>query len=433
MLWAVVVALSGIYAIGSYLEQLSVSRFDDLLSSRHTQAIVALVNGDGNAEIMPQQLADPAYQRPFSGIYWQAQSEDGDLLVSRSLADTLLPMPALSGADPVVRNIEGPVGQSLRAMSQLIAVSDGQEWIVTVAESTAGIAAEQDALSRRLNVSFALSGLFAMTGALLVVLFTLRPLAQLRRDVTMHRDKEGDLPIDEYPQEVQPLVLDINHLLERNREIIGRSRRQTADLAHALKTPSSIMRNELSELAQRGIDVRAAIDALDRVDSQLNRSFARMKATQESAAENATTDIDVSLGRMARAFAALCKNKDRAMEVDIAPGMHARINQSDLEEVIGNLLDNALKWSTAAIGLRAMALGKHIQIFVEDDGPGIAEGDVDRALTSGQRLDESKPGSGLGLAIVQDLAAAYKGHVAISKSERMGGTRVTVTLLRAGE
>jgi len=302
--------------------------------------------------------------------------------------------------------------------------------LVTIASSTQTLEADQAALRRRLNVSFALVGLLATAGAFLLVLFTLRPLAQLRKDVVARKDQEGDLPVASYPQEVQPLVADINELLERNRDILDRSRRQTVDLAHALKTPSAVLRNELFELQQDGVSVEKSIAALDRLDAQLKRSFARMKASQENSLERASTDLDVSLARLGRAFTSLAKNNDRRVILDLAPGLHAKINQIDFEEVIGNLLDNALKWSAGTIKLSAKPSDKNVRIAVEDDGPGISDANGAFAVVSGQRLDESKPGTGLGLAIASDLVAAYQGEIDFTRSETLGGAMVVVTLRR---
>ena len=429
--WATLVALAGANAIGSYLENLTLSRFDEFLTARHLQAVVALANSSGESDAMPRQLSDPIYAQPFSGNYWQAVSMDGRVLVSRSMADSLLAVDMSARNTTDIQNIAGPANQTLRALSQEVTIDDGSTWTVTVASSTASIEADRQELRRRLNISFALVGLLATVGALLIVVFTLRPLSQLRKDVSARKDQDGELPVDEYPMEVQPLVTDINDLLERNRDIVDRSRRQTADLAHALKTPSAVLRNELFELQRSGMDVQRGIGALDRLDAQLRRSFARMKAAQNSASERETTSLDVSITRLGQAFAALAKNADREVNIDIPADLYAKVNQIDFEEIIGNLLDNALKWSKRSISLRATSIDDWVQVIIEDDGDGISTGSADRALVSGQRLDESKPGTGLGLAIVSDLVAAYQGTIEIGRSKALGGAMITVGLRRS--
>ncbi len=429
-IWATVVVLAGTNAVGNYLEEITLSRFDEQLAARHTQAVVALANSGGASEAMLDQLNDAIYQRPFSGNYWQVTSEDGDIAVSRSLADSLLAVSHSRAAGPVIERVDGPAGQNLRALSRQMTLDDGAVWLVTVASSTDTLEADQAGLRRRLNVSFALVGLLAVAGAFLLVLFTLRPLSQLRKDVTARKDHEGQLPVDSYPQEVQPLVADINALLDRNREIVSRSRRQTVDLAHALKTPSAVLRNELFEMQQEGMKVQKGINALDRLDAQLKRSFARMKVSQDSALERSSTNLNVSLARLGRAFTALGKRTGREVILDIPQDLYAKINQIDFEEIIGNLLDNALKWSDNVIRLSADATSDQVRVVVEDDGQGMAEGSWDLAFVSGQRLDESKPGTGLGLAIASDLVIAYQGKIELERSATLGGAMLIVTLRR---
>ncbi|WP_108813591.1 ATP-binding protein [Loktanella sp. Alg231-35] len=429
--WATIVALAGTSAVGNYLDRLTLSRFDEFLTARHAQVVVALANSHGEAEAMPRQIGDPVYQRPFSGNYWQVESDDGRILVSRSMADSLLPTMPSASTDVTVQNVAGPASQELRVLAQEVTLDDGAVWLVRVASSTQTIDADQAELRRRLNISFAFVGVLAIAGALLIVWFTLRPLSQLRRDVIDRETYEGELPVDDYPLEVRPLVTEINNLLDRNRDIVDRSRRQTADLAHAIKTPSSVLRNELFELQLGGVSVQSGINALDRLDAQLNRSFARMKASQDGASEKETTSLDICLARLGRAFTALAKNKDRDVILDAPPDLHAKINQIDFEEILGNLLDNALKWSRSAIGLSVSSSDDWVHFSVEDDGDGIAAHAEKRALISGQRLDETKPGTGLGLAIASDLVAAYQGTIDVGRSEAMGGARIVVNLPRA--
>ena len=429
-IWATIVVLAGTNAVGSYLESLTLSRFDELLEARLTQVVVALANTNGDGDAMNRQLIDPVYQQPFSGNYWQASNDDGGLVVSRSLTDTLLSVSPAVETNASIEQVDGPANQKLRALSRQTALDDGSFWFVIVASSIEPLEADQAELRRRLNISFALVGLLATAGALLLVLFTLRPLSQLRQDVIARKTKEGALPVDDYPQEVQPLVADINELLERNRDILDRSRRQTVDLAHALKTPSAVLRNELFGLQQAGMKVQGGINALDRLDAQLKRTFARMKASQDSSLERATTSLDVSFSRLARAFVALARNQNRHFVLDLHPNLHVKINQIDLEEIVGNLLDNALKWSAKTIKLTAEPAAEWVKIMVEDDGSGISEECGDLPFASGKRLDESKPGTGLGLAIAADLVAAYQGKIEIAQSPGLGGAMIILSLQR---
>ena len=261
------------------------------------------------------------------------------------------------------------------------------------------------------------------------VAVVLRPLNQLRQDVSGRWEQEDGMEVGSYPIEVAPLVNDINTLMERNRDIMRRSRRQAADLAHAIKTPSAIMRNELDTLMAQGADVQEARDALDRLDAQLKRSFARMRADGTDATLAVATDLDIALGRMQRAFAAIAGNEGKTFNAVYAEGLRVRMEQSDFEEVVGNLLDNAVKWADSEVRLEAGQTPEgQIMITITDDGPGIPKEELEKATQSGQRLDTSKPGTGLGLAIAHDLIHAYGGKIILSRDEALGGLAVHMRL-----
>ncbi len=426
--WACALTVAGTYLLGSYLERQTVERFDDQLMARHTLAVVALANSDGDPDLIRDRLSGPVYQQPFSGDYWQIEPQgQGDILVSRSLADHLLYGDGTAG--PAVRRatIEGPSGQTLRSTAQLVTLDDGSQWIVRVALSTISLARDREDVRSRLYVAFTLTGAFAAIGAFALVLVTLRPIEKLRREVADRWNSEGLLPAETYPIEVKPLVDDINELMVRNRDIVNRSRRQAADLAHALKTPAAILRNELEQLQQSGVSTGGSLEALNRLDAQLHRSLARMRATQSASSDNRTLDLTATLDRMTRAFVALARNADRKMDARVEKDLSLKIDRSDIEEICGNLLDNALKWSSSKIVLAAEQSNDILTIRIEDDGPGIPEDQRDGVLGGGLRLDQSKPGTGLGLSIANDLVAAYGGSLHVGTSDGLKGARVTVT------
>ncbi len=425
--WACALTVAGTYLLGSYLERQTVARFDNQLAAQHSLVVVALANSNGDPELLQARLSGPVYQQPFSGEYWQIESLDGgEVIVSRSLADTLLPSVSPEGPELRVATIQGPSNQTLRTTNQRVTLDDGSEWIVRVALSTLSLARDREDVRSRLYVAFTLTGAFAAIGAFALVLVTLRPIEKLRRDVADRWNSEGLLPAETYPIEVKPLVDDINELMTRNRDIVNRSRRQAADLAHALKTPSAILRNELEQMEQNGVSARGSLEALNRLDAQLRRSLARMRATQSASSDNWSIDLTQTLDRMTRAFVALSRNADREMVANVAKNLTLKVDRSDIEEICGNLLDNALKWSKSTISLTAQQRPNEICIIIEDDGPGIPEDQRDKVLDGGLRLDQSKPGTGLGLSIAQDLVVAYGGNLRITQSQTLGGARIEV-------
>ena len=429
VLWGLITIVLGLVGLASYLNSQSDARFDALLQTRHTQALVAVANNATFPDSLGRAIGDPIYQRPFSGQYWQIQSADGQLFVSPSLVDTLLPQADPAQTDLVRRDVAGPADDLVLSISQWLTLDDGSRWHVQVASSYDALDQETALLRRSLFSAFGIVSIIGLIGALALVRAVLRPLDALRAEVAARWEHKDGLDPQDYPIEVAPLVTDINSLLERNRETLRSSRRQAADLAHAIKTPSAIMRNELSRLQSEGLAVGDAVEALDRLDAQLKRSFARMRADGTDASISTFTDLDDALGRMQRAFTALARNSDRVFAADITPDLRVRMDKSDLEEVIGNLLDNALKWSRGRFEMSATLTDEPaILMCIEDDGDGIPDGDLGLATVGGQRLDSSKPGTGLGLAIASDLIHAYGGTIHLARSKKLGGLAAYVRL-----
>lgn len=432
IIWAILAVFVGVYGLDTLLGNQTERRFDDLLRNRHTQAIVALANSATAPEDISRGIGDPAYARPFSGEYWQIENMSGEIYVSRSLVDALLPRPNSTDDGIFIRTYSAETGDILRGISQWVTLDDGTPWHVQVASSVQSLLDDRAEQRSNLLLAFAVIVVFGIAAALLQVRATLGPLADLRRDVFARWDSEKGLEPDSYPVEVAPLVDDINTLLERNLEIVTRSRRQAADLAHAIKTPSAIVRNELERLRGRGVQVAESLVALDRLDAQLKRSLARIRADGGNAGVRPKADLDMSLGRLARAFGGLARNQHKHLQSRITPGLRVRMDQNDFEEIMGNLMDNALKWAHSEICLTADIRDDMVILAVADDGPGIPKESYADATLSGLRLDTSKPGTGLGLAIAADLAHAYGGKVTLGTSPDLGGLEVRVSVPASG-
>ncbi|TDT73982.1 signal transduction histidine kinase [Litoreibacter halocynthiae] len=418
--------LVGAFVLLSSIENNVLDRFDRALADRHSQLVVALNSTANDPTQLEERVYDPAYTTPYSGRYWQITSPDGQIFTSTSMFDAALKEPFGAPSTSTRRSIMGPAGEPIRAVYQKITLEDGSAWGVSVAESLAALTAERQQTRRSLLLAFVLVGLLGLAGAFLQTTTILHPLDKLRRDVAKRWEQDEDLTTADYPEEVAPLVDDINELLARNRDIIARARRQAADLAHALKTPTAILRNELALLAAQNHDMEASVEALDRVDAQLGRSLARMRAANSGAAANIRTDLSNSVARFTRLFTSMAERDGKTVRTSCAPSLSIRMDQQDIEEVIGNLLDNALKWCKSEISLTAHKWDEGVEILIEDDGPGIPEGQEREALKSGGRLDSSKPGTGLGLAIAIDLLQAYGAELNLEKSAKLGGLAVRI-------
>ena len=418
----------GILLLYSYLNQRALDRFDRALVERHTQVVVALSYAVDDPAELSELLFDPTYQAPFSGRYWQITGPNGATFASSSLLGANLASAEQAPATLALRDATNPDVEDVRIAEQRITLEDGSVWSVSVAESLAQLKADRKDLRQSLLAAFALVSVIGLASVLFQTAAILRPLDRLRRDVARRWDGDEALVEADYPEEVAPLVGDINTLLTRNRDIVGRSRRQVADLAHALKTPSAILRNELVTLAEAGQEMGKALDALNRVDAQLARSLARLRTANTGDSMQARTDLTHSVDRFARLFGMMAGREGKEFSVSCEPGLVVRMDAQDIEEVLGNLLDNGLKWGRSRLALTARKRKDGIEVLVEDDGPGIPEADRAEALKSGARLDTSKPGTGLGLAIANDLLQAYGATMALEYSAALGGLAVRITL-----
>ncbi|MDD9978294.1 MAG: sensor histidine kinase, partial [Boseongicola sp.] len=302
---------------------------------------------------------------------------------------------------------------------------------VAVAENLSALTAERQEMRRSVTFAFGIVGAFGIFAAAFLTTSLLAPLRKLSDDVKRRWESGVDLKSDNYPKEVAPLVNDINGLLVRNRDIIERGRRQAADLAHALKTPAAALRNEIESLDANGTDTALLSGALDRIDAQIQRSLSRMRATTAANGVNLSTDVSNSVERLHRLFSKLPDSSDKSFHLENAQ-VSVAMDQQDLEELIGNLLENAFKWCASAVSICVQKADGQAKVLVEDDGPGIAPKDRSFALADGARLDTSVPGTGLGLSIANDLAKAYGGSLQLETSEKLGGLKVEVTLPSIG-
>ena len=413
----------------TYIDRATLNRFDKSLLDRHTQLVVAANNSLGNLAQLEMALVDPAYSRAFSGRYWQIENSDGEIYTSSSMFGSVLELPGLVGGLQVWESVD-PDGNQIRGLLQEVTMSDGTVWRVAVVEDLSELWAERAQMRKNLLFGFAFIGLLGVAGAMLQTTAVLRPLTRLRDDILSRWDAGEGLEPNAYPSEVAPIVEDINMLMQRNHEILARARRQSADLAHALKTPSAILRNELRELELAGVDTAPAIDALERIDRQVRRSLARMRAANAASSVGVAIDIGKSVARFSKTFGSLASRQDKQFEVfdTLPPNVDMQMEREDFEEILGNLLDNALKWCRGTLRLSAFAGDGTAVIVIEDDGPGIPAHEREEALAPGRRLDTSAPGTGLGLAIVADLVAAYGADLSLARSQALGGLQVQVAL-----
>jgi signal transduction histidine kinase len=431
-LWTLLIFVIGVTAFLTLFDRITMSRFDEVLSERLVQAQVALSYLPPTEESMSQLLVDPVYRRPYSGRYWQAENRaTGEILVSPSLFDATLKPPA-PGEGAQFWQGRGPGGE-VRAVSDTVILEDGSAWTVTVAESVDSLAEQRRLAANGSAAVFLLLGFLAVCAAALFTRAVLSPIERLSAEIERRWLTGTKLTPDAYPSEIVPLVDDVNTLVERNQDIVTRARRQAADLAHALKTPSAALRNELDALSRTGVTIDGAMEALDRIDAQLKRTLIRMRAEYASDDVNSETSVAGAMRRLERLFRSSAGRDGVALRWSAPEDLALPLNPQDFEEALGNLMDNAFKWTRTSIVVEARVDGDRAVIEIHDDGPGVSPGEVDAILQPAYRIDTSTSGNGLGLAITNDLVRAYGGELEIGRSGMLGGLMVRMRLRRVSQ
>ena len=441
---AIVLSVLVLVTAGTILSAINrrtvVASFDERLKLylKVLVADVAALSDGGNVE--PGNLGEPQFQIPLSGWYWQIVRVDREsaatsiLRTSRSLFSNRLPAlvePGLPSARGDFRDgyLTGPEGRRIRIVEQEIDLGEQNRFIISVAGNAEEISEESRRFEFTLVIILSLLAIALAVSAFLQVRYGLTPLRRLSNALSEVRAGEKDHVEGVFPDEVAPLAQELNQVLDVNREIVARARGQVGNLAHALKTPLSVLLNEAgSDPGQLAEKVREQSAVMrDQVQYYLDRA----RAAARAATIGNITEIEPVIASFIRAFVKIYRDRDIQFASEIEPGLRFRGEKQDLEEMIGNLADNAGKWAQGQVLIRAIRQDggavPMLQLTVDDDGPGLPENVRKEATQRGRRLDETKPGSGLGLSIVVDLAALYGGTFNLEDSP-LGGLRARLML-----
>jgi signal transduction histidine kinase len=424
------VALSAIYRASAQ------RAFDERLEV-YLRALVADV---AMGEESTGQLGEPQFELTRSGWYWQVSRVDSEMVkTSRSLFAARLPSLAQAGVAPDVTglrkgDVNGPDERRLRMVERIIDVGGDGQWLVQVAAAAEEVNAQTRWFVFALFVSFLTLGAALVGATALQVRYGLRPLRRLQDEVAAIRRGESDRIDGAFPQDLAPLAGELNLLIASNREVVERARTHVGNLAHALKTPLSVIANEAnadaSPLAGKVREQTALMR--DQVTYYLDRARAAARSTMIGT----LADVEPALQGLVRTFEKICAERGVLFDLECEPGLRFRGERQDLEEMVGNLVDNAGKWAATRVFVHAQAepdeagSAGFLLVCVEDDGPGLPPDQRAEAVTRGRRLDETKPGSGLGLSIVADLAKVYGGALELGDSD-MGGLKARLRLPRA--
>lgn len=410
-----------IYMFRDHIER----RFDRALADQMSELIAASdVDLDGNL-VLAWTPVDPRFNRPGSGWYWQIEYRGA--IVRQSLSLQRMTLGHGEGANNHAAQTVGPTGEPLRVLARSIALPGAEGRLVYVLSGPeSDIAGDVGRFSAITAMTLAALGL-ALAGAVLVqVRFGLRPLVGLRRALADIRAGRAHRMPRTFPGEVEPIVDELNAVLDHNAALLARARTHAGNLAHALKHPLTVLKNEARLVdGDRGHILMEQIDAMR---ASIDRNLSRARAAGPGGALGIRTDVAETIEGLRFSLDLLYRGQGIAITVEGVEGLFFAGDGQDFEEMLGNLMDNACKWARTSVRVRGENRADRLVLAVEDDGPGIPTTERESVLLRGRRLDESVPGAGLGLDIVRDIAELYRGTVRLDESETLGGLRVRIEL-----
>ena len=438
--WSLAALIASALVLALLFQQAAVRRIDQTLSD----LTVNLVAGSTveKSQVFAPPFTDERALRTFSGRYWEIAEPTSDGKVrsiarSHSLFDTVLNTPPdllarlkAAAGKPVSYNTRGPQNEPLRARAQ-------QNWlpgrkapvIFLAAEDRSSINRDVRGFVAATAAAFFILGAGLIAAVVIQVRVGLRPLFDLQNEVAAVRRGKAERLAETYPSELRPLAQELNALVAHNQEVVERQRTHVGNLAHALKTPISVMLTEANQrpgpLAE--LVTRQAETMREQVDHHLRR--ARAAARNQGLGER--TSVAEVLDELTRTLSRIFADKGVRIDWDAPEDLYFQGERQDLMEIAGNAIENAGKWCAGKVRVRADAAGPgRLRLTVEDDGAGLPPDRRDEVLRRGARLDETAPGSGLGLSIIDDLARAYGGAVTLDDAA-MGGLKIEAILPRA--
>jgi len=430
-LWISLLLLAGGFALDRVLTRGIVENFDQQLQFVLNAMIAASEIGPDGEVRFTRPPADQRFLEPYSGAYFQISGEGQETFPSRSLWDRRLTADAThNDVELHKRDSFEFADEPLRILERdVVLPGSNVTWRFQVAQSRDAIDGQIRELRATLIRSFAALGAGLLVLAALQAFYGLWPLRRVRREVAAIRGGTQTRIAEDFPREVEPLVDEINELLAHSEAQAEEARRHAGNLAHALKTPLTVITNSATAHSPDLNDtvIREAAAMRRQVDHHL----ARARAIGRRASAQARATVWDSVQAVDRAVSTLYPD----VTIDITGDKVAqiRVERQDLDEMLGNLVENAAKYGHGRVFVTVdPPVNGRVSIEIEDDGPGIAKAERDELFTRGKRLDTTgKPGTGLGLAIVRDVAEIYGGTVMLSESEDLGGLMVALSLPEA--
>ncbi|WP_454618094.1 ATP-binding protein [Bradyrhizobium cenepequi] len=438
--WLVVIlAITG-FILSSVYRDATERAFDRRLNLYLRTLIAEVATPDEPADHQ-FQLGEPLFELPLSGWYWQilrTDVEKGETRASRSLWDKKLPKLEdqgfeLTAAGIRIGYVDGPEGQTLRMVERPVDLGSDGKFLVGVAGDASEIFDETRSFDYYLGGTFTALGIVLLLTTVFQVRFGLAPLKRISEAIADIRSGRAERLEGRFPVEIAPLARETNALIDANREIVERARTHVGNLAHAVKTPLSVIFNEASTHAADPFAAKV-LEQAEVMRDQVAHHLERARIAARVTIVATVTEVAPVIEALRRTMEKIHRDRGITIELKADPSAKFRGERQDLEEMAGNLVDNACKWAASLVFIEVLAeppaepgAGPRLRILVDDDGRGLSAAERAQVSRRGQRLDESKPGSGLGLSIVTDLAGLYGGSLSL-RNAPIGGLRAELEL-----
>lgn len=438
-LWSVAALVVAGLILTHLYRQNAERAFDERLNV-YLQTLVGALGAEDPGQPLsdPGNLGEQRFELIYSGWYWEVRAADSGRVVlgSHSLLSDSLDMSKASGTSItggiMAGRLSGPTGKPLRFLTRRITLQGDRTFDFTVAGDAGELESQTLSFGASVAITLAVFGIGLIAATLIQIRWGLRPLDRVRRALTELRSGVRTRIEGTFPAEISPLVNELNAVLESNQEVVDRARTQVGNLAHALKTPLSVVINEAR--ASRDPASLKIVEQTELMRRQVNHYLDRARIAAQSDVIGVVTEVEPVVDRLVRVMNRLYDERGIRLISDVPDGARFRGEQQDFEEIIGNLVDNACKWARTKVSVSAVYRppdGRDdpgaLELRIDDDGPGLTAEEIEAATTRGHRLDESKPGSGLGLSIVSDLVTMYRGKLRFDRA-RAGGLSAHVEL-----
>ena len=403
--------------------------FDSALVTDMVGLIAAAEPDPGGGVMLQGRFLNHNFDRVYSGLYYQIKSGATGGQISRSLFDReIVPVNQTRQGEMTWGEADGPGGQHLRVVSRRVDLTPGQgsgDYTFLVAGDLAAVERQTAEFNTTLIWSFVVLGL-GLIGAILVqVKIGLLPLRRVSEALARIRDGKARRLDGHFPTEIVPLATELNSLIQHSEEVVGRARTHVSNLAHFLKTPLSVLAAEAD--AQPGPLADSVQRQVFSMRRQVDHYLSRARAAGSLDVLGNRTQVSAVMDDLARVIGRIHAARGIVIDAECSEEIFFRGERQDLEEILGNLIDNGCKWARSRVRVRCDMAGGRLVLTVEDDGPGLSAEQRAQVGERGERLDESVPGSGLGLAIVRDISKLYGGFFLLDASP-LGGVMARLEL-----